>query len=206
MLEYPFIAIEVAGAAAMFARPDTGVTPVSYPVPTYSAAKGLFEAIAWRSTVYINPFCVEVCAPIRYERYVTNYGGPFRKPGQIKNDTNYQLIATILVDVLYRIHAVVKGKERSGRRDHARELWDRFQERLKSGQTCYTPCLGWKEFVPSYFGPLRPQTKTNESVNLIIPSMLQSVWEHGHVRPRYRQAQIINGVMSYNNQKSADVK
>ncbi len=38
---YPTIALEVAGPAAMFTRPDTGATPISYPVPTYSAAKGM---------------------------------------------------------------------------------------------------------------------------------------------------------------------
>jgi CRISPR-associated Cas5-like protein len=37
------IAFEIAGPAAMFARPDTGSTPTSYPVPTFSAAIGMFE-------------------------------------------------------------------------------------------------------------------------------------------------------------------
>lgn len=40
------VQMEVAGPAAMFARPDTGATPTSYPVPTWSAAKGMFEAVA----------------------------------------------------------------------------------------------------------------------------------------------------------------
>jgi CRISPR-associated protein Cas5d len=123
---YPIITLEVVGPAAMFTRPDTGVTPISYPVPTYSAAKGMFEAIAWRKSVYIRPTRVEICRPIRYERYITNYGGPMRKPDQIRNNNNYQLIATILVDVHYRLYAEVKGKKRSGTRDHAKELLERF--------------------------------------------------------------------------------
>lgn len=38
--------LEIAGFAAMFTRPDSGAAQVSYPVPTFSAAKGMFEAIA----------------------------------------------------------------------------------------------------------------------------------------------------------------
>ncbi len=201
---YP-IEIEVAGPAAMFTRPDTGATPISYPVPTYSAAKGMFEAVAWLPQVYIRPTRVEICKPIRYERYVTNYGGPLRKPGQIKDNNNYQLIATILVDVQYRIYAVVKQKKRSSRRrDFAKELQERFNERLAKDQTYYTPCLGWKEFVPSYFGQFRERDENDNkierdrNVNLIIPSLLHSVWEHRQVKPAYRQnVEIKEGVMHY---------
>lgn len=41
------VSLEVAGPLAIFTRPDTGGTPTSYPVPTWSAAKGLFESIAF---------------------------------------------------------------------------------------------------------------------------------------------------------------
>jgi len=40
------VAMEIAGPAAMFTRPDTGGSFVSYPAPTWSAAKGMFESIA----------------------------------------------------------------------------------------------------------------------------------------------------------------
>ncbi len=33
------VALEVAGPAAMFARPDTGGTPTSYSAPTWSAVQ-----------------------------------------------------------------------------------------------------------------------------------------------------------------------
>ena len=32
---------EIAGNAAMWTRPDTGVTPVSYPAPTFSTIRGI---------------------------------------------------------------------------------------------------------------------------------------------------------------------
>jgi CRISPR-associated protein Cas5d len=141
---YPAIALEVTGPVAMFTRPDTGVTPISYPVPTYSAAKGLFEAVLWRSNIYVRPTRVEICKPIRYERYITNYGGPLRDSAKIKGKNNYQLIATILVDVHYRIYGEVKEKKRSSQRkmNYAEEFKREFDRRLENGQTFYTPCLG----------------------------------------------------------------
>jgi CRISPR-associated protein Cas5d len=194
------IAFEVAGPAAMFTRPDTGATPISYPVPTYSAVKGMFDAVLRRSNIYVRPTQVEVCRPIRYERYVTNYGGPLRHPKQINQNNNYQLLATILVDVCYRLFADVKEKARSGQRkaEYAGEFKQEFDRRLNEGQTFYTPCLGWKEFAPSYFGPLRSETRPEEHVNLIIPSLLHSMWEEHKPCPKYRQnVEVKNGVMWY---------
>jgi CRISPR-associated protein Cas5d len=195
----------------MFARPDTGSTPVSYPVPTFSASKGIFEAVLRRPHVYVQPTRIEICKPVRYERYVTNYGGPLRKQVQLNNNNNYQLMATILVDVCYRIHGEVQMKRMSTRgkgltqlrrrrgkdwRPHFKELFD---ERLGRGQTFYTPCLGWKEFVPSYLGPFREGTSRETSVDdILISSFLHSMWDHRQLKPVYGQDwRIVKGVMSY---------
>jgi CRISPR-associated protein Cas5d len=43
------VAIELSGPLAMYARPDTGSSPSSYPVPPWSAAKGVLESIAFLS-------------------------------------------------------------------------------------------------------------------------------------------------------------
>jgi len=206
------VQLEIAGPAAMFSRPDTGATPISYPVPTWSAARGMFDAVLRRPHIYVHPTSVEICAPIQFERYVTNYGGPLRKPAQIKDDNNYQLIATILVDVCYRIRGEVRmkkmssrGKGREQQRTRRGQDWRPkfqkiFEERMVKGQTFYTPCLGWKEFVPRYFGLFRPETKRDENVNETIPSFLRSMWEHRQFNPKYVQDwQVVRGLMSYLN-------
>jgi len=208
------VSMEIAGPAAMFTRPDTGAAPVSYPVPTFSAAKGMFEAVLRRGHIYVNPTRVEICKPIRYERYVTNYGGPLRKQDQIKKNNNYQLIATILVDVCYRIYGEIKMKQLSTRgekrttqlrprrgRDWRPRFKEIFDQRLANGQTFYTPCLGWKEFVPSYVGTFRPDTQREKSVDeIVIPSFLRSMWDHRELKPEYVQDWIIvKGAMSYVN-------
>lgn len=205
------IALEIAGPAAMFARPDTGSTPISYPVPTASAAKGIFDAVLRRPHIYVEPTRVAICSPIRYERYMTNYGGPLRSQGQIKGNNNYQLIATILVDVCYRIYGKVKMKEMSTRSREVPQLRRRrgrdwrprfkniFEDRLQRGQTFYTPCLGWKEFVPTYLGSFRELTKRETTVDDIeIPSFLCSMWDHRQLKPEYVQDwRIVKGVLSY---------
>lgn len=51
---YP-IAMEIAGNAAMWTRPDSGDSPCSYPSPTYSAVRGLFESVLWGPAVLVIP-------------------------------------------------------------------------------------------------------------------------------------------------------
>ncbi|MEK7449696.1 MAG: CRISPR-associated protein Cas5 [Planctomycetota bacterium] len=170
------VSLEIAGPIAMFTRPDTGAAPVSYPAPTYSATKGIFESVAWYESAYIKPTKVEICHPIRFEKYTTNYGGPLRKGGQIKIGASYQLPAVALIDVCYRLYGeVVDGDTKAAKgKNHLHALQEIFKRRLEKGQFYYTPFLGWKEFTPSYVGSFREKTKVENEVNLVIPSMLIS--------------------------------
>lgn len=195
-------AFEIAGPTAMFTRPDTGATPVSYPAPTFSAAKGMFEAIARLKSTYIRPTKIEICSPLKFQKYTTNYGGPLRKSDLLPTRSSYQLKATVLVDVCYRIYGVVErfGLSPNGVNDlHACQ--EIFMRRLERGQFFYIPCLGWKEFVPSYVGKFREITQPDTSINLTIPSMLHSVFSqpvNGRISPRYVQSvKIEEGVLEY---------
>lgn len=186
----------------MFTRPDTGAAPVSYPAPTYSAAKGIFESIVRLKSVYIRPTKVEICSPIQYQKYSTNYGGPLRKSQLVRKRNSYQLIATVLVNVCYRIYGQVEraGKGPTGINDlHACQ--EMFYRRLKHGQFYYVPCLGWKEFVPTYVGEFRETTRADASINMVVPSMLHSVFDepsNGKTAPRFVQnVHIRNGVLKY---------
>jgi len=186
----------------MFTRPDTGGSFVSYPAPTYSAAKGIFESIARLKSAYIRPTKVEVCRPIQYHRYATNYRGPLRKVNQLKKDASYQLIAVILADVCYRLYGVVEEAMPSPvSTNHLHALQEMFERRLKNGQCHATPCLGWKEFTPSYVGPFRDGTVVESSISLEVPSMLHSVFDtpvNGKWGPRFLQnVRIEKGVLEY---------
>jgi CRISPR-associated protein Cas5d len=223
------VQVEVAGPLAMFARPDTGGTPTSYPVPTWSASKGIFESVAMLSSgeAWMSPTKVEVCrrigepggtvrfqryttnyrrigepgGTVRFQRYTTNYGGPLRKDKLVSAGTGMQLFATVLVDVCYRLYGdVIIESEVGGNAAHY--LQDLFTRRVKQGRCFRTPCLGWREFTCSYWGEFRADSyETDDSLTLVIPSMLHSVWDKGHngqYEPEFAQnVKIERGVLRY---------
>lgn len=196
------VSLEVAGPAAIFTRPDTGASFVSYPVPTYSALKGIFECVARWNSAYIRPVRAEICNPIQFQSYATNYRGPLRKSNQLAQGTSYQLFATILIDVCYKVHGVVtEATNAPSGNNHLHALQDLFERRLKQGRLYRTPCLGWAEFVPSYFGPLRETTHVCEGVNELIPSMLRRVFSRdfsGEYAPAFEQdVRVERGVLSF---------
>jgi len=209
------IKMEISGNTAMWTRPDTGDCPVSYPAPTYSAVKGIFESILWGPAVQVIPTKIEICAPIQYHNYQTNYGGPLRKARVIAEGGGYQLLATVLIDVCYRLYAEVSSIS-STTKCHIPEKalqWDRkttfpghayrdiFDRRLKRGQCFTIPFLGWKEFGLSYFGEFRENTKVQTDITMVIPSMLREVFSTGYASKcaftYYQNVKIAAGVMEY---------
>ena len=194
-ITYP-IAMEVAGSTACWARPDTGDCPTSYPAPTYSAVKAIFESIHWGPAIEVVPTKVEICMPVLYHSYITNYGGPLRKKESLIKGNSYQLLATVLVDVLYKLYAEVRLVRRKKDLPERALQWDAkttspghayqaiFNRRLKRGQCYSIPALGWREFTVSYFGPLRNDTEVLSSLpDIHIPSMLRSVFSKGYNTP-----------------------
>lgn len=187
------VCMEIAGNTAIWTRPDTGDSPCSYPAPTYSAVRGLFESILWGPAVLVIPRKVELCSVPRFHSYATNYGGPLRKPDNIKKGNSYQLFATVLTDVCYRLYAdVILNPRKTGISDNTR-AWDQrttspghayqeiFNRRLARGQSYATLALGWSEFTPSYFGPFREETRVcTDLPDLHIPSMLRGVFQQGY--------------------------
>lgn len=188
------VQMEISGNTAMWTRPDTGDCPVSYPVPTYSAAKGIFESILWGPAVQVIPTRVEICAPVQYYNYQTNYGGPLRKAKVITQGGGFQLLATVLIDVCYRLYAEVAAVPAAikARIPEGAKQWDEkttspshayhkiFNRRLSRGQCFTIPFLGWKEFGPNYFGEFRDRTQVQSDITIIIPSMLREVFPYGY--------------------------
>ncbi|MDR3293355.1 MAG: CRISPR-associated protein Cas5 [Clostridiales bacterium] len=206
--------MEIAGDTAMWTRPDTGDSPVSYLAPTYSAVKAIFESVLWGPAVEIVPIKAEICAPVQFHAYHTNYGGPLRKSDNIKDGNSYQLSATVLVNVCYRLYAEVVPYHRKDRLPQKALDWDAattspghayqeiFNRRLLRGQCYSVPSLGWHEFTPSYFGEFRKDTRVIEDLpTAMIPSMLRQVFSKGYnseVAYLYdTDVEIVKGVLIY---------
>lgn len=215
MKSYP-ISLEISGPTAMWTRPDTGATPVSYPMPPWSAAKGIFESVVRLKNVIIIPTAVEICSPIIYHDYTTNYGGPLRKDEQITNNNSFQHKATVLINVCYRFYAKIESfkyvpktlaeASRLTKINSQHACQDIFNRRLHNGQFYEIPCLGWREFVPDYIGHIREDTevrKVQTTINETLPSFLYCVFDPatGECNPRYVQnpfgRTIANGRLEY---------
>ena len=219
MKRYP-IKMEIAGPTAMWTRPDTGDCPVSYPAPTYSAVRNIFQSILWGQAVQIIPRQVDICAPLQFHTYNTNYGGPLRKSDQIKDGNNFQLLATVLTDVRYRLYADVVQTLPSDSESEKTKAWrlktkspghayqEIFDRRLASGKCFHTPFLGWKEFTASYFGPIRDDA-TLADVSTVIPSMFRDAeFATGQRKPRYHYNQnvkIEHGVLKFPKEAVSEV-
>jgi CRISPR-associated protein Cas5d len=207
------VELEIAGPTAMWTRPDTGDAPVSYLAPTFSAAKGILESICWLKSAVVRPTAVEICTPPIWHTYTTNYGGPLRKSSSFKDGNSFQLLATVLINVCYRIHAEVvnidhdRGQSTSSLRyrktriNGAHAYQEMFKRKLERGQWFSMPSLGWREFVPDYVGPLREMSKACVDVNMKLPSMLRTVFSepsHGIYDPSFAQdVEIQQGILHY---------
>lgn len=209
------IHIEVEGPLALFSRPDTGGAPTSFPVPTWSAAKGIFESIARLNSgsAWICPTHVEICrhktdprrGSVQYQRYAFNYGGPLRKDNQLSKGNSLQVFSTVLSEVCYRLHAEIRGDK--NRQRHAginpcHHLQEMFNRRLKVGQCHRTPSLGLSEFTATYWGPFREDiTEVDKVLKLRIPSLLVSPFSapvNGSFAPKFQSnAQIKEGCLVY---------
>jgi CRISPR-associated protein Cas5d len=198
------INMEIAGPFAIWSRPDTGATPTSYPIPTWSAVKGIFESVAFFNdgSAWICPTKVQICKPkgrpggeINFQRYTNNYRGPLKN----KKKANFQFSSLILADVCYRIFATIEngsGQHLRHGNNPCHALQAIFKRRLLKGQCHKTPSLGWNEFVASYWGPFRDNisckeaTEVDTEINLQLVSILTQVFDkavHGKYYPKFHQ-------------------
>jgi CRISPR-associated protein Cas5d len=201
MKTYP-VELEISGPTAMWTRPDTGSSPVSYVAPTFSAAKGIFESILRWKSVNVKPTRVEICRPVQFHRYTTNYGGPLRASDAVAKGASFQFYAVVLIDVCYRLYAEATFSmhhESTTSPPHAYQ--EAFNRALERGQWFYTPCLGWKEFAPDYIGPFRPDTQICTDENHELPTMLRMVFDKpqgGKPKPTFsRNLRVVGGVLLY---------
>lgn len=207
-VKYP-ISFEVAGDFAAWSRQDTGSEKGTYPAPPFSQIKGAFESILYLRNASVIPTAVQICSPIRYQNYPFNYRGELRKSKSIKDGLTAQIRTTVLYKPCYRIHGLVVNNKKAFsdsssrfmRINHAHSYQEQFNRRLTKGRNYRTPCLGLSEFLASYVGEFRPETKVQTDINAKIYSMLFYCFNslsEGKWDPIYLQnVEIKNGTISF---------
>lgn len=202
------VSLEIAGPMAMWTDPASGSAPTSYPAPTWSAVKGIFESVLFLKSSQVIPIRVEIMEPVQYQNFVQNYGGPLRKSNQIKGKDSFQIRMNALRNVCYRLYAIPVGvpenypSEGGTTTNGAHQYKSRFERRLCRGQCFSTPCLGLKDFPASYWGPVRNPLKRPADINMVIPSMLvtpfRDIAGQGGFDPVFDQnVEIFHGTLDY---------
>lgn len=154
----PCATIEVWGDFALWARPESKVERMSYPVPTPGAIRGLVSSIYSKPPeFYWQVQQIEVLSPIRYTSFKRNevkskmmkipQANPLKACIHVEDDRT-QRQSVVLQNVRYRITVEIVPRKTYG---HAPgNLIDQFVRRVKRGQAFMQPCMGTREF-PAYF-------------------------------------------------------
>ncbi len=201
------VSLEISGSMAMWTDPGSGSTPTSYPVPTWSAVKGIFESILFLKSSQIFPIRTEILKPVQYVNYVQNYGGPLRKSDLLAKGKPFQFRMNVLRDVRYRCFAVPVGlpesysQEKMTTTNGAHHYKDRFERRLRRGECFSTPFLGVKDFPASYWGPVEsidPPIDFNTVISSMVITPFNFSSAEKKFNPVFRQnVEVVHGVIVY---------
>jgi len=201
------VEMEVAGEFGLFARPDTGSNPSSFPIPTISAAKGMFESVFFMKTAVVIPISCKICSPIRECDMPYNSRSHLSKPDLIKkglatriNETNlfqpiFQLTATVLPSGLRPINPASYSS------NYAHAYQEQFNRHLKKGTFRNSVHLGHRHMTASYCGPFRAETKVQTNINMVVRDVIVTMFERlvdgVEVDPCFKNVQVVNGVATY---------
>ena len=161
--------LEVWGDFACFSRPEMAVERFSYPCPTPSAARGVFEAIYFKPAFYWQVRQIELLTPPAYialrrnevkdkisDQAVKKWMKGTAIPEPLFADADKTLVGTdqkgrtqrqtmALRSPRYRLHA--KIVPRRGNESQQASYDKQFNRRAAQGKCFAQPFLGCKEFV-----------------------------------------------------------
>ena len=151
--------VRIRGDLACFSRPELKTERVSYPVPTPSALRGIFEAILWKPAIVWRIDEIDLLNPIAYIQFRRNEvnsrasdrtADSARRSGEAWNyyadEDRTQRNTIALRDVDYCVTAHMELTGRRGPEDSIRKFEEMFDRRLERGQHVTQPALGCREF------------------------------------------------------------
>jgi CRISPR-associated protein Cas5d len=161
--------LDVRGDFACFSRPEMSVERYSYPCPTPSAARGIFEAIYFKPEFRWQTTKIEIISPPAYialrrnevkdkvntaivERWAVGKG----EPEPLLADADKSLVGTdmkgrtqrqtmALKNPRFRLHAHIVP--RPGKEREQKSYDEQFVRRASQGKCAYQPSFGCREFV-----------------------------------------------------------
>ena len=188
--------IGVWGEFACFAMPALKVERFSYPVPTPSAARGIFDAIyckpkefRWQIVridclgppAYIALRRNEVKGTVSVANVQKWMAGkaepePLLADGDAEGEGRTQRQTMALKNVSYRLHAEIRPWP--GFETQATAFDEQFARRVACGKCAWQPYLGCREF-PAYFVPVEspPSGPPCPGLNLDLGFMLYDVYD-----------------------------
>jgi len=158
----PTHVLEVKGDFACWTRPELKVERWSYPCPTPSGARGVFDAIYFKPQFYWQVDCIELLAEPSYialrrnevgatapsDRTISSWIRGTRKPEAIIADSperREQRQTMALRNPCLRLHAHIVP--RPGFEDQRKAYDEQFRRRAAAGKCVWQPYLGCREFV-----------------------------------------------------------
>lgn len=177
----PILRIRVQGPLAIFTRPELKTERVSYPVPTPSAMRGLYEAICWKPAIRWQIERIIVLNDIRFTAFkrnevntkgvrpttdMVNSGGipPVYFADDSRNRAQRNTLA--LRDVDYQVEARFSLTDAAGDEDNITKFVEMFTRRLAKGQHYHQPYLGCRECAAEVMEPLTSPTPIDDSRDL----------------------------------------
>lgn len=194
-------ALDVWGEFACFSRPELKVERFSYPVPTPSAVRGIYDAIYCKPTEFRWQVTrIEILSPLGYVALRRNEvkdkvnvksviawmeGKETPEPiwadgtkdtlgTDMKGRTQRQTMA--LKDVRYRLHAEIRPWP--GFELRLQGMEEQFRRRAANGKCICQPCFGCREF-PAYFELVEVGTSSSEPypIDMDVGLMLYDVFD-----------------------------
>jgi len=222
--------LEVWGDFACFARPEMKVERYSYPCPTPSAARGVFEAIYFKPQFYWQIARIELLTPPSLialrrnevkdrasadavRKWMTGKAQPEPLWADAveseKGRTQRQTIA--LRRPRFRLTAAIVPRE--GHESHQRAFGEQFARRASQGKCFQQPALGYREFVAFFRYVESSQGEPGRcSYSQDLGLMLYDVFDLRATNDRFAppfitlfRARIVDGVLDVPPFESAEV-
>jgi CRISPR-associated protein Cas5d len=169
----PTLRLRCSGPLAIFTRPELKTERFSYPVPTPSAMRGIFDAVLWKPAIVWQIERIHVLSKIVFTSFRRNEvnnkavaptNAVITSGGQPKDyfadEDRAQRNTVALSKVDYLVEARFSMTARAGEGDNVTKFVEMFQRRLEKGQCFQQPYFGCRECVAD----VKPATGDEQAI------------------------------------------